>query len=258
MNCTEFEAQLSPFIDGELPESADREMRAHLEGCAACKAAHERQLALRVALRRHLVPLTAPESLRAGVARAVRDASDSPAPRVRRLTDPRWLALAAMLVAAVAGTWTVATDRANARRVTDEIFASHIRSLMGDHLTDVVSSDQHTVKPWFNGKLDYSPPVYDFAGRGYPLLGGRLEYIAQRPVAALAYGRRQHLINVFLWPVGHGPDAGPASANQQGYHLIHWNQPDYTCWVVSDLGLAELKEFVGLLRESDSLGSSGR
>jgi anti-sigma factor RsiW len=108
------------------------------------------------------------------------------------------------------------------------------------------------VKPWFNGKLDFSPAVYDFAGRGYPLIGGRLDYIGGRPVAALVYGRRQHLINVFLWPATRGPAGGPGETMRQGYHLLHWTTPEYTYWVASDLGLAELRDFAQLLRGADS------
>jgi anti-sigma factor RsiW len=115
----------------------------------------------------------------------------------------------------------------------------------------VVSSDQHTVKPWFNGKLDFSPPVHDFSGRGYPLLGGRLDYLQERPVAALVYGRRQHVINVFIWPTA-GPETPAPPIARRGYHLLHWATPELAYWVVSDLGLAELTEFAGLLRLGDS------
>ena len=127
----------------------------------------------------------------------------------------------------------------------------YVREMAG-HLADVPSSDQHTVKPWFNGKLDFSPPVYDFAGGGFPLIGGRLEYVSGRPVAALAYSRRQHVINVFLWPAEQGRTAGPREATRQGYHLLHWATPAYTYWVASDLGLSELGEFVTLLQRGDA------
>jgi anti-sigma factor RsiW len=135
------------------------------------------------------------------------------------------------------------------------VLASHIRSLMPGHLTDVLSSDQHTVKPWFNGRLDFSPPVYDFAERGYPLLGGRLDYVDGRVVAALAYGRRQHLINVFLWPATRSPGGAPLTRDRQGYHLLHWATTEYAYWLVSDLGPADLRDFARLVQQADSAGA---
>src|SRR5207245_1087667 len=146
--------------------------------------------------------------------------------------------------------------RAAGGALTDQVLASHLRSLMPGHLTDVVSSDQHTVKPWFNGKLDFSPPVYDFSGRGFPLVGGRLDYLNGRPVAALVYGRRQHLINVFLWPAVQGPAGGPPAATRQGYHLLHWTTREYAYWVVSDLGISELHDFAALLARGDSAAAT--
>ena len=157
-----------------------------------------------------------------------------------------------MLVGIVVGTWKITDSRDAANAVVGEVLASHVRALMGTHLTDVASTDQHTVKPWFNGRLDFSPPVYDFAGLGYPLIGGRLDYVAGGPVAALAYGRRQHVIDVFLWPTQRGSTGGPPAVTRQGYHMLHWSAPDYTYWVVSDLGVTELGEFSRLLRQADS------
>ena len=162
------------------------------------------------------------------------------------------MALAASLALVALGSWQLASNRSAGVSLEEQVLASHVRSLMPGHLTDVVSSDQHTVKPWFNGKLDFSPAVYDFAGRGYPLIGGRLDYLGGRPVAALVYGRRQHLINVFLWSATRGPAAGAGAIIRQGYHLLHWTTPAYNYWVVSDLGLAELREFAQLLREGDT------
>jgi anti-sigma factor RsiW len=122
---------------------------------------------------------------------------------------------------------------------------------MPGHLSDVVSSDQHTVKPWFDGKLDFSPPVHDFAGRGYPLLGGRLDYLNGRPVAALVYGRRQHVISVFLWPADRSEGVA-VPPMRRGYHVLHWATPDFAYWITSDVGLSELTEFGGMLRLADS------
>jgi anti-sigma factor RsiW len=119
---------------------------------------------------------------------------------------------------------------------------------MANHLTDVSSSDQHTVKPWFNGRLDFSPPVKDLTDRGFPLVGGRLDYLSDRPVAALVYRRQQHFINLFIWPVTSDPDGEKRIMTRQGYHLIHWTGAGMTYWAVSDLNVGELQEFVRILQ----------
>jgi len=250
MTCQDFEAQLGAYVDAELPTAAVREMEQHLATCAACAGARERLFALRQALTEHAPALQAPPGLRASIRQAIRARVRPTA--TRRLPEWRWLAAAAVLVGVAAGTWRLATTRASTEALTEALLASHVRSLLGSHLLDVASSDQHTVKPWFNGKLDYSPSVYDLAGRGYPLLGGRLDYVANRAVAALAYGRRHHVISVFLWPAERGPTAGPATVTRQGYHMLHWIAPDYAYWVVSDLGSTELREFTQLLQRADS------
>jgi anti-sigma factor RsiW len=136
-----------------------------------------------------------------------------------------------------------------------QLIASHVRSLMANHLTDVASSDQHTVKPWLDAKLDFAPPVVDLSSEGFPLVGGRLDYLANRPVAALVYQRRKHFINLFVWPAETGADTTTRSAgnkqrsltlkaiSRQGYHLLHWLDSEFNYWAISDISAEELQEF---------------
>jgi anti-sigma factor (TIGR02949 family) len=242
-----FEAQLDAYLDDELAPAEARELEAHVAQCPECARFRDERLALRAAIKARVPAFEAPEALRERVRTALR------AHVPRRFGAPviwRTLALAASLAVVALGSRTLSLRQAGGDRLADDVLASHIRSLMPGHLTDVLSSDQHTVKPWFNGRLDFSPPVYDFADRGYPLLGGRLDYVDGRAVAALAYARRQHVINVFLWPATRGPSGAPLTRDRQGYHLLHWTATDYTYWVVSDLGLAELHDFAHMVLTS--------
>ena len=256
MTHPDVEAQVDAYLDGELAPMEVGELEGHLAGCASCARFRDDRLALRSALAAQFPRFEAPEALRERVRAALRQASAPSRTRSpARSMAWRWLALAASLVVVAAGSWRLATERTASEILTDDVLASHVRSLMPGHLSDVLSTDQHTVKPWFNGKLDYSPPVHDFSGRGYPLLGGRLDYLNGRPVAALVYGRRQHLINVFLWPAA-GPVERGAPLVRQGYHLLHWTTPEYAYWVASDLGLSELTNFAALLQLGDSAAAA--
>ena len=247
-----FEAQLDAYLDGELATPDAAELEQHLRACPDCSRLERRRRALSAAVREQVLRFPAPDTLRARVRSAVR--AD-----LKWRVHPRsyWpaLAVAASLAVVAVGGWQAGLRQAASDALANQLLGSHVRSLMPGHLTDVQSSDQHTVKPWFNGKLDFSPPVYDFAGRGFPLIGGRLEYVAGRPVAALVYGRRQHLINVFLWPTERGGTGGPTGTTRQGYHLLHWTTPAYSYWVASDLGLPELRDFAALLERGDSVAA---
>jgi anti-sigma factor RsiW len=161
----------------------------------------------------------------------------------------RWLAIAASLLLCVSAAWNLAQFRNRADReelLAENVLSAHIRSLAGTHLLDVPSSDQHAVKPWFNGKLDFSPLVQDLDG--FPLLGGRLEYFDGHPAAALVYGRHNHIINLFTWPSATDAKAGVQRLN--GYHLQHWSVNGMTYWAVSDLNETELSQFVSLYRRN--------
>jgi anti-sigma factor RsiW len=254
MTHEEIRSQLDAYVDGELAPQDARALERHLDECRECAALRDRRIALSAAIRQEIPPFHAPAELRENIRHHLRDAVGVRDIRRSRVAQPiwRWGALAASLLLVAVGSWQLGARRAADAVLSEEILASHVRSLMPGHLTDVISSDQHTVKPWFNGKLDFSPPVADFAGRGYPLLGGRLDYLGGRPVAALVYQRRKHVINVFLWPRTEGKAGERTPVTQQGYHLLQWTSPDYVYWVVSDLGTTELTEFAGLLRQGDS------
>ena len=248
---------LSAYIDGELTPDRAREVAEHLTGCGQCSSEYETLLATVAALRANLEPYTAPDVLRARVRTAIAAtpsaADGSPEMPARRPPRRRmsWAAAVAatVLVSAALGsgvTLLVARGRSTAPEIASEVLASHVRSLMPDHLTDVRSSDQHNVKPWFNGRLDYSPNVPRLEDQGFPLVGGRLDYVGGRPVAVVVYGRRQHMINVFSWPTRLG-DAPFATSSTNGYNMIHWRSNGIERWVVSDLNATELRSFVDLL-----------
>jgi anti-sigma factor RsiW len=161
----------------------------------------------------------------------------------------RWLAIAASVLLVVSGAWNIMLLRSRTdprQLLAGDVVSAHIRSLAGTHLLDVPSSDQHTVKPWFDGKLDFAPPVKDL--EGYPLLGGRLEYFDGHPAAALIYGRRKHIINLFIWPVA-APTAG-ATQNRNGYHLESWSSNGMTFWAVSDVNETDLRQFISLYQQN--------
>lgn len=248
-----FVAQLDAYLDGELAAPDAGELEAHLRVCPDCARLEQRRRRLAATLRERLPRHEAPDTLRARVRAGLRDASRRSETTWRHSLPWRALSVAASLAVVAVGSWQLALRRAGTEAIADQVIASHVRSLMAGHLADVPSSDQHTVKPWFNGKLDFSPPVYDFAGRGFPLVGGRLDYVGGQSVAALVYGRRQHVINVFLWPAGRrGGSSETGEFTRQGYHVLHWTTPDFTYWVASDLGLPELRDFVGLLERGEA------
>jgi anti-sigma factor RsiW len=251
---------LSAYIDGELTSDRAREVAEHLTTCGQCSAEYETLLTTVAALRANLERYEAPDVLRARVRTAIAATPSSAdggseVPGARQRRRRRWLwptgIAAALLVSAALGSGiTLLASRGGQEpSVATGILASHVRSLMPDHLTDVRSSDQHNVKPWFNGRTDYSPNVPRLEDRGYPLVGGRVDYIGGRPVAVIVYSRRQHMINVFSWPTRLG-DSPWASSSTNGYNMIQWRSKGVERWVVSDLNASELRSFAELLASS--------
>ena len=220
--------RLSAHIDGELTAGESVDMAAHLASCEVCSAEYEQLLTTVESMHQQLPPLRAPDALRARIEAAVRTPNVSsgrlvPTPRTARPYRV-WAAAAAMVimlgVAYGLGTRSAATANG---QMADAVLTAHVRSLQQGHLTDVVSSDQHTVKPWFTGKLDFSPTVPRLEADGFPLVGGRLDYVGNRAVAALVYQRRAHVINVLTYPVDPGADAAPQLESRRGFQIAHWS-----------------------------------
>ena len=250
MSCRETKDLLNAYVDGELDSASSLGVEKHIKGCESCFTDVENMRALTSAIHNGALRFNAPKTLKRNVAAAIRKVN----PQTRSaFFSWRWVTAFASIVLIVAATWTISTQRAASReqaQFVSEIISSHVRSLMANHITDVASSDSHTVKPWFSGKLDYSPPATDLTDRGFRLVGGRLDYIDGRPVAAVVYQRSQHFINLFVWPSSSGPAAdGEGELTRQGYNVIHWSKSGMNYWLISELNLAELNDCARLLKE---------
>lgn len=242
MQCEEVRPRLDAYLDGELAETEKTLLRGHLESCPECGpeiAALER---LRDGIRQAAPDYRAPAELRSRIRFALRREAAGGAPIISRA--PGWLAYAASLLLAVAvgsgGTFLMLGERQE-DAIANEVIDSHLRSLLADHLTDVQSSDKHTVKPWFAGRTELSPPGVDLAAEGFPLIGGRLDLIAGKPVPAVVYRAGKHIINVFVLPTQPG-DRGEI-VTHRGYTLRHWDEGDLGYWAVSDASPDEFAKF---------------
>lgn len=235
MTCPEARPLLHAYADGELDVVKSVEIETHLADCHACSDALEEIGKLHTAL--NSMELYHP--LPAGLEKKVRAAL--PRDRHQWHIHTGWAAIAAALIVALLAGWEYRRQNENA--LVSELMTSHVRSLMADHLFDVRSSDQHTVKPWFTGKIDFAPEVTDFASQGFPLVGGRLDYVAGRSVAALVYQRNKHVINVYIWP----GESGPELAQKDGFNFDHWTEHGMNYWAVSDLNSTELDQLARLI-----------
>jgi anti-sigma factor RsiW len=265
MNCEEATKLMDGYLDGELDPITSQTIEQHLRECPKCDQAYKIHGSLVRAIGNATPYYKAPPELLERIQSSLRkEIGERPTRKggqntrslfQRKRSEPRtillgtswnWLALAAtILLAAIIG-WNLlprlqrpGTDQL----LATQLIASHVRSLMANHLTDVASSDQHTVKPWLDAKLDFAPPVIDLASEGFPLIGGRLDYLDNRPVAALVYQRRKHFVNLFVWPKATGASEAQKSVTRQGYRLLHWVDADFNYWAVSDVSDSDLQTF---------------
>ncbi len=250
MNCAECEVLLHALIDGELDAGHARNVEAHVATCSGCAERLNAFRAMQAAMAAADLKEAAPAQLR----RRIEAALPSPPAQViapRKFFQPSrrlffgGFAVGTALSAAVAASLVVAVFRADQERtIADEVVSAHIRSLQPGHLMDVETSDQHTVKPWFDGKVDVAPPVIDLTAEGFTLIGGRLDYIDGEPVAAVVYKRRKHVINLFVAQRLGAEHANVTDRTVQGYNVRHWSAGGLDFWAVSDLVPAELNEFI--------------
>jgi anti-sigma factor (TIGR02949 family) len=244
MNCDEVCRWIDALLDGELDPRNAAEIESHLKACPACKQQYEAKQSLSLSLRRLDLSYAAPESLRRRITEALDlpAVADAPAPRPVRMTGGpgRWFVLAGWPVAVAASALLAIVFLQQRSREEGDIVAAHVRSLLVDHLNDVVSSSHHTVKPWFAGKIDFAPPVPDLASLGFELVGGRLDYVDNQPVAAVIYRKHGHIINVLASLPGRNIISLPHTAQVQGYSLRSWRQGGVNLVAVSDIDPLEL------------------
>jgi len=241
MNCSSVQPLIGAAVDGELDPSQQFQIREHLENCPSCNRAYRELQQLQADIRSQAIYYRAPDTLVQRLQASIRGKHNS---NIRRPELPwKWIAVAAsvLLVFSVsANLLSSKRELSQNQLIVQEVLSEHVRSLLTNHQVDVISSDRHTVKPWFGDKLDFSPDVKDLAARGFALTGGRVDYVDQRPVAALVFQRSKHVISLFTWPA---TSSVTGVRSQNGYHLVVWNKDGMTYWAVSDLNLDDLKQF---------------
>jgi anti-sigma factor RsiW len=261
MTCANCLEMLSSHVDGELSADESAQVREHLQSCADCAREHRKLLETSSLLRGRLMRYEAPDFLKARIRAGLVGSPREFEPRAANLPSKGrrdWMRgfAAAAVVAMVSSALTVVAVRQGTpdNSVVNQVLTSHIRSLMPGHLTDVASNDQHNVKPWFNGRVNVSPAVPRLDSVGFPLIGGRLDYIDGHSAASVVYMRRQHVINVFSWPVSGEGNATTTTSN--GYHLIRNSKNGMETWFVSDLNIAELQDFAARFERASAEGTA--
>lgn len=252
MECEDAGGLVHGYLDGELDLVRSLEVEGHMRECEECGRELREQTALRLAINRDLPYFDAPTSLRGRVRASLRRAHKAETSGAR--FGWRWLLASTSLVLAAVFVFALLlplrSRQAGDDPLAQEVVAGHVRSLMAEHLTDVPSTDRHTVKPWLDRHLDFAPPVRDLSAEGFVLVGGRLDYLDRRAVAALVYQRRQHLINLYVWPSTPGQSSAETAKARQGYNLISWADSGMNFWAVSDINADELREFVNAFRNA--------
>lgn len=249
MSCDFTRTALHGYLDGELDASRSAEFERHLEDCRECATALQTEESLRSAIQRGGLYEQAPVSLRKKIRAELHRATAAPV--VKRIPVWRWVAVAASILLIASISWYVWPRNeavvAAAPFTAAEMIDAHIRSLQPGHLMDIASTDQHTVKPWFMGKLDFAPPVRDFSEQGFPLIGGRLDALGGRNVAVLVYQRRKHIINVFVMPTKEPDTPIHPPGLRQGYQWFHWRRQGMEYCAVSDVSVDDLHELAQLI-----------
>jgi anti-sigma factor RsiW len=246
MNCSR--DLIEAYLDDELDAAQHSVVEQHLATCQNCSETWARLRKQKAGVKAAAPYYKPAPELQQSIREALRRVGTEKAKPVSEVPW-RWLAIAASLLLVVSISWNLAQlrPRSSEAEVAENVLSDHIRSLLGTHLVDVPSSDQHTVKPWFAGKLDFSPDVKDLEAQGFPLVGGRIEYVDGKRVAALVYHRRQHVINLFIWPDASSSEVD-ARISHNGYNILHWTAGPMTYWAVSDVSTADLEKFRSLYR----------
>lgn len=248
MNCNDTRLWLGAHLDGELDLSRDAEVLAHLEGCPGCAALRRNEAAWRETVREKLPRWSPPAQLETRIRAELHTAKGAPDASVRRWYWTAWIGGGAAAAVALAFGYGAGARHERAAQFADELVSAHVIAVARGQLAEVASADRHTVKPWLAAHLDFSPPVADFAGDGFPLIGGRVERLQGHAVAALIYQRHKHVITVYVAPGNSIAAPSPAGETRRGYHLRAWRQGDLDFAAVSDVAPEELDAFVGLLR----------
>jgi anti-sigma factor (TIGR02949 family) len=244
MDCPTCEAMVDAYVDGELTATESADFERALAACPECRKRLDLARAVGNLLR-DLPAEPAPDLLRARVERELRGIAGRPS-RTQQGERLRWMAYAAGLIVAVGIGWAGGTLSGQGSRDSDALVASYLRMAMAEHTVDVASSDRHTVKPWYAGRIDYAPPVYDLTANGFPLLGGRLDVIDGRKVAVLVYRRNQHKLAVGLWPAT-GGDTPARVTERDGFAMGEWRHGGFDWRAVSDISPAEMTAFATAL-----------